>query len=86
MDFSFLKISVGISVAGLLNMLPVTIMGLGTRELVFFNVFAGAGEPMILALSGLVLIVAQIGGGIISFLLRYLFLFAEKKSQPDNSN
>ena len=78
-ELSFLFVSGGIAIAGLLNMLPITVMGLGTREGTFLLLFKPMAEPLILAFSGLVFLVAQIGGGLISLILGQLFLFAAKK-------
>jgi len=77
---SFLAVSGGVAIAGLLNMLPITVMGLGTRELTFLYVFKSFSESQVLALSGLVFLVAQIGGGVIALILGQLFLNL-KKSQ-----
>ncbi|MEZ5083171.1 MAG: hypothetical protein R2750_06955 [Bacteroidales bacterium] len=60
-------------------MLPVTVMGLGTRELTFLYVFQSFAESQVLALSALIFIVAQIGGGIIAQLLGQVFLLLAKK-------
>lgn len=78
-DFSILYISGVVAIAGLLNMLPVTIMGLGTREATFLLMFKPLTEPLILAFSGLVFLVAQIGGGLISLILGQLFLLLTNK-------
>jgi len=78
---TFLITSGGVAIAGLLNMLPITIMGLGTRELTFLYVFDEFQKAQILALSGLIFLVAQIGGGIFSLLLGQLFLFFNKKQK-----
>ncbi len=83
-NLSFLYISGGIAIAGLLNMLPITVMGLGTREGTFLLLFKPMAEPLILAFSGLVFLVAQIGGGLISLILGQLFLFAAKKKGEKN--
>ena len=69
-----------VAIAGLLNMLPITIMGLGTREGTFLLLFKPLAEPLILAFSGLVFLVAQIGGGLVSLILGQLFLIAAKKN------
>ncbi|MCD4788867.1 MAG: flippase-like domain-containing protein [Bacteroidales bacterium] len=82
---TLLVASGGVAIAGLLNMLPITVMGLGTRELTFLYVFDEFQEAQILALSGLIFLVAQIGGGIFSLLLGQLFLFINKK-QAKHSN
>jgi uncharacterized membrane protein YbhN (UPF0104 family) len=71
---SFLTVSGGVAIAGLLNMLPITVMGLGTRELTFLYVFKTFSEAQVLALSGLIFLVAQIGGGIIALILGQIFL------------
>jgi len=74
LPISFLTVSGGVAIAGLLNMLPITVMGLGTRELTFLYVFTSFPEAQILALSGLIFLVAQIGGGLIALILGQLFL------------
>ncbi len=78
-ELSFLYISGAVAIAGLLNMLPVTIMGLGTREGTFLLMFKPLSEPLILAFSGLVFLVAQIGGGLLSLFLGQFFLFLSGK-------
>jgi uncharacterized protein (TIRG00374 family) len=79
LELSFLFISGGIAMAGLLNMLPITIMGLGTREGTFLILFRPIAEPLILAFSGLVFLVAQVGGGIMALLMGYFFLYLKRK-------
>ncbi len=78
-DHGFLFISGAVAMAGLLNMLPVTIMGLGTREGTFLLLFKPMSESLILAFSGLVFLVAQIGGGLISLILGQIFLSISAK-------
>lgn len=85
LPITFLTVSGGVAIAGLLNMLPITVMGLGTRELTFIYVFKSFSEAQILALSGLIFLVAQIGGGVIALILGQLFLnFKPKKTGEDN--
>ena len=79
-NYPILFISGVVAIAGLLNMLPITIMGLGTREGTFLLLFKPLAEPLILAFSGLVFLVAQIGGGLVSLILGQLFLIAAKKN------
>lgn len=74
-DLSFLWVTGGVAFAGLLNMLPITVMGLGTREMTFLYIFNSFPEPQVLALSGLVFLVAQVGGGIVSLVLGQVFLW-----------
>ena len=81
-DQGFLLISGAVAIAGLLNMLPITVMGLGTREGTFLLLFTPMAETLILAFSGLVFLVAQIGGGVLSLILGQLFLsLSTKKSE-----
>ena len=80
-DLTFLYVSGGIAIAGLLNMLPVTVMGLGTREGTFLLLFKPMAEPLILAFSGLVFMVAQIGGGLIALSLGQFMLLSAKKNE-----
>lgn len=83
MEASFLYLSGGVAIAGMLNMLPVTVMGLGTRELTFIYVFNEFIRPKVLAFSGLVFLVAQVGGGLISLIAGELFLLAAKKKKNE---
>jgi len=83
LDQGFLYISGAVAIAGLLNMLPVTVMGLGTREGTFLILFKPMAESLILAFSGLVLLVVQLGGGLISFFLGQLFLSMSTIKTPD---
>jgi len=84
-ELSFLFISGGIAIAGLLNMLPVTVMGLGTREGTFLLLFKPMAEPLIIAFSGLVFLVAQLGGGLMALLLGQLFLYNSRRAKRGNS-
>ncbi|HSW67941.1 MAG TPA: lysylphosphatidylglycerol synthase transmembrane domain-containing protein [Bacteroidales bacterium] len=68
-------ISGAVAVSGLVNILPVTIMGLGTRELVFLHVFRTLDPGIVLAFSFLVMMLAQIGGGTVSLIAGQLLLF-----------
>ncbi len=76
---SFLWITGGVAFAGLLNMLPITVMGLGTREVTFLYLFSSFPRPQVLAFSGLVFLVAQVGGGVVSLVLGQLYLWKAKK-------
>ena len=79
MEISFLEVSGGMAMAGLLNMLPITIMGLGTRELSFLYVFQSFPKEQVLALSTLLFLVAQIGGGLIALVIGQLYFFYKRK-------
>jgi hypothetical protein len=79
----FFEVSGGVSIAGMFNMLPITIMGLGTREITFLYVFSGNPEGVILAFSFLVFLVAQIGGGLISMITGQFLLLRLKKLEDN---
>jgi uncharacterized protein (TIRG00374 family) len=71
----------GVASAGVINTIPVTVMGLGTREITFIYIFQSFPIAQVMAFSGLVFLVSQIGGGILSLILGQLFLW---KSKPIN--
>jgi len=79
LDIPMISVAGGVAIAGLLNMLPITIMGLGTRELIFLNVFNHFSKTSVMAFSITILLVAQIGGGFISLALGQLFIYLDKK-------
>jgi uncharacterized protein (TIRG00374 family) len=75
---SFLDISGIISVTGMLNLLPITIMGMGTREVSFLYFLPGYTNDNIIAFSMLMFLIAQIGGAVIAFLMSQLLFFKGK--------
>jgi glycosyltransferase 2 family protein len=75
MEMSLIGISGGVATAGVVNTIPVTVMGLGTREVTFLYVFRAFPQAQVLAFSGLVFLVAQIGGGLISLVLGQILLW-----------
>ncbi|MBU2555237.1 MAG: flippase-like domain-containing protein [Bacteroidetes bacterium] len=86
LDLDFITISGGVAISGLLNMLPITVAGLGTREVTFLTVFRATAESSVLAFSFMMLIVAQIGGGLIAMVLGQLFLLIDKHNSKKLKN
>lgn len=87
LDIPFLVVGGGVVIAGLLNMLPVTVLGMGTRELIFLSVFSDYSKTLVMAFSISILLVAQIGGGVVSMLLGQLFIYFDKRnSKPVKSD
>lgn len=83
-EAGFIWVTGAVAISGLLNMLPITIMGLGTRELVFLYVFkAIASQNIILTFSFLMLLVAQIGGGLVALIVGQILLLRTKKYSYD---
>ncbi len=81
MKVSFLSLSGGVAIAGLFNMLPITVMGLGTREITFLYVFQNFPETQVMALSALVFIVAQVGGALLAMLMGQAFLYMHRTTK-----
>lgn len=81
LDVNVLWLAGGVAFAGLINTIPVTIMGLGTREVTFLYVFSAFPRAQVLAFSGMVFLVAQAGGGVISMILGQAFLFLAKNKK-----
>jgi glycosyltransferase 2 family protein len=75
----FLFTSGGIAVTGLLNLLPISVMGLGTREISFLYIFRHYEQSVVMAFSFLVFLTMQIGGGMIALIFGQLLLFKYKK-------
>jgi uncharacterized protein (TIRG00374 family) len=78
MDLPVISVAGGVATAGVLNTIPVTVMGLGTREVTFIYVFQAFPMAQVMAFSGLVFLIAQIGGGILSLLLGQALLWKFK--------
>ena len=64
-------------------MLPITIMGIGTRELTFLYVFRSFAQTLVLSFSFVVMLVAQIGGGLLALVAGQLLLHAHKKNENE---
>ena len=75
MDLSVITVSGGVATAGVVNTIPVTVMGLGTREVTFLYVFRDFPRAQVMAFSSLVFLVAQIGGGAFAMLLGQALLW-----------
>ncbi len=79
-NLGFMPVSGSVALAGAINTIPVTIMGLGTRELTLLYVLSEIPKAQVLAFSGLILLISQIGGGVISLLSgQYFLLLAQKR-------
>lgn len=79
-NLGFTPISGSVALAGVINTIPVTIMGLGTRDITLLYVLKEIPQAQVLAFSGLILLVSQIGGGVISLLTGQYFLLKAKKN------
>lgn len=78
LSLDFLTISGGVAYAGVINTIPVTIMGLGTRDVTLLYIFSEISSSQVLAFSGIILLVSQIGGGLLSIFLGQFFLWKSK--------
>jgi uncharacterized membrane protein YbhN (UPF0104 family) len=75
----FLCTTGAMAIAGLLTLVPVTVLGLGTRELTLLYVLGDYPESQVLAFSALVLLVAQIGGGMIAMILGHAAIYSARQ-------
>jgi len=80
LDIGLLAVAGGMAIAGMFNLLPVTIMGLGTRELTFLTLYAGYDHSNVMAFSFTILLVAQMGGGLVSLAIGHMLLYADKRN------
>jgi glycosyltransferase 2 family protein len=78
MDIPVISVAGGVASAGVINTIPVTVMGLGTREITLIYVFKSFPLAQVMAFSGLVFLIAQIGGGLFSLLLGQALLWKSK--------
>lgn len=78
-NLSFMNISGGVALAGVINSIPVTIMGVGTRDVTLLLVLKEIPKAQIIAFSGLILLISQVGGGIIALTAGQYFLYRAKK-------
>jgi glycosyltransferase 2 family protein len=81
MNLPVISVAGGVATAGVLNTIPVTVMGLGTREVTFIYVFNSFPLAQVMAFSGLVFLIAQIGGGLVSLVLGQVFLWIGKRQK-----
>jgi uncharacterized protein (TIRG00374 family) len=79
-NVGFFPISGSVALAGVINTIPVTIMGLGTRDITLLYALNEIPQAQVLAFSGLILVVSQIGGGVLSLLAGQYLLLKAKKS------
>jgi uncharacterized protein (TIRG00374 family) len=80
MDLPVISVSGGVATAGVMNTIPITVMGLGTREVTLIYIFQDFPLAQVMAFSGLVFLIAQIGGGILSLLLGQTLLWKFKSA------
>lgn len=81
---AFINVAAGVATAGVVNTLPVTVMGLGTREVTLLYVFSELPRAQVMAFSGLVFLVGQVGGGVISLILGQIFLLNSNKARHES--
>lgn len=75
---SFSDISGIVSITGIINLLPITIMGMGTREASFMYFLSHYNNDQIFAFSMLMFLVAQIGGALIALIFSRAFWLKQK--------
>jgi len=76
---SFWLTSGAVAVTGVINLLPITVMGLGTREISFLYIFSEFNKSLVLAFSFLIFLVVQVGGGLIAMIMGQTLIYLWKK-------
>jgi uncharacterized membrane protein YbhN (UPF0104 family) len=85
-QLDFFTVSGSVALAGIINSIPVTIMGIGTRDVTLLFVMDTIPKAQVLAFSGLILLISQIGGGLLALVGGQYFLFkANSKLETRNS-
>jgi uncharacterized membrane protein YbhN (UPF0104 family) len=79
-NLDFMTISGSVALAGIINSIPVTIMGMGTRDVTLLYVLNEIPKAQVLAFSGLILLISQIGGGVLALLSGQYFLYLAKRN------
>jgi uncharacterized protein (TIRG00374 family) len=74
-QLDFMTVSGSVALAGIINSIPVTIMGIGTRDVTLLYVLSEIPKAQVLGFSALILLVSQIGGGVIALVSGQFFLF-----------
>jgi uncharacterized membrane protein YbhN (UPF0104 family) len=78
-NLGFMSVSGSVALAGIINSVPVTILGIGTRDVTLLYVLNEIPKAHVLAFSGLILLISQIGGGLIALLSGQFFLYKAKR-------
>lgn len=79
LKLGFMKISGSVALAGVINTIPVTIMGIGTRDVTLLYVLKEVPEAQVIAFSSLILLVFQVFAGLLALVGGELFLFLARK-------
>jgi uncharacterized protein (TIRG00374 family) len=81
-DLGFMIVSGSVALAGVMNTIPVTIMGIGTRDITLIYVLNEVPRAQVIAFSSLILMVFQIFGGVLALIGGQLFLRLATKRRP----
>lgn len=79
LNIGFFTVSGGVAFAGVINTIPVTIMGMGTRDVTLLFLFSDVARSQVLAFSGLVLLISQVGGGLLAMISGQWFIYRAKR-------
>lgn len=74
---TFLSISGVISITGIINLLPISVMGIGTREASFLFFLSEYSKDQIFAFSMLMFLVVQLGGAVFALIISQIFSLVE---------
>jgi glycosyltransferase 2 family protein len=74
LGLGFIKISGSVAIAGVINTIPITIMGIGTRDITLLYLLKDVPQAQVIAFSGLILLVFQVFGGVLALVGGEFFL------------
>jgi hypothetical protein len=75
-----MPVSGSVALAGIINSIPVTIMGIGTRDVTLLYVMHEIPKAQVLAFSALILLISQMGGGLLALVTGQFFLYKAKRA------
>jgi uncharacterized membrane protein YbhN (UPF0104 family) len=74
LDIGLMSVSGSVALAGVINTIPVTVMGIGTRDITLLYVLSELPRAQVIAFSSLILFVFQVVGGVLALIGGQLFL------------
>lgn len=77
----FMIISGSVALAGVINTIPVTVMGIGTRDITLLYTLSGFPRAQVIAFSSMILLVFQIFGGVLALIGGQVFLWKAKRDR-----
>jgi uncharacterized membrane protein YbhN (UPF0104 family) len=78
LNLGFMTVSGSVALAGVINTIPITIMGIGTRDVTLIYVLNDLPKAQVIAFSSLILLVFQVFAGLLALVGGEMFLWLAK--------